>query len=535
MYKNIIRATFLFATGIFMTACSSGDDELADNTTPVTPDTKEVTLTGIISASGDLTRAVGGADGKEVYWQENDEICVQYTSKDGITSVKGKITEVINLDTHLAKFTATLTNLDPNSTTNSIGLAYPYSNVTAGKNNATDFAIKDGILAKQAGTIAGINDAKLDIAWTETEVPITIDWTKVTATLNSEANLSNQVSLCKFSLKVRTNTITPETYSPLSATKLEIILDDNSTPTYTITPDYSTDVFYVVMQPRTGKVSLKATYKSASPTGAILDPASITTDDVGKIIAVDPDEGNQAYLVDLSNIATTPKTLTKDFSSSTKLNKGKFYKQDVKYTTDQYLPIAVMAHVDNVSGVDGYCEKFIALALEDVASEYATSAEGQTLVSNWTASHAVKIASNTYDALNSNVTSGGYDEVNPKASPVTSTLSDSQVKGWRVPTVTDWRYVFKSLCNNTGIVVTEAMVDRAAIPNGTSMRTSINGACGNNGIPNEETAVYWTGSYFYRTEDAQSVLKLWRLDFHYGFIEWLSPNNNAHIRMLLAY
>lgn len=549
MYKNIIRTAFLFATGIFMTACSSGDDELADSRTIVTPDTKEntVTLTGTISTGSDITRAVAD-DGRTVSWEVGDEICVQYQiNGGGYSTVKGTITEVDNsTDTKKAKFTATLTNLAPNSTSNSIGLAYPYSNVTAGKTNATDFAIKDGILAKQAGTIDGINNAKLDIAWTESAVAITID--KATATLDGDAELSNQVCICKFNIKDGENA--------LNARMLEITTGTNTTPDYIVTPANEQSNFYVVLPEISGKLKIEAS--TCGDNGAMkLDSENklkaMKSTDVGSYISIDPTEGTDQYQAYLCKNLTTgsPASTTAKICSHTytgaNLAKDKFYEKNLNSSEKTLTPIAVVSSVGEVSG---YWDYFLALALEDIPTAgVSTVVQAQTAATTWAGNHVVKVNSNefatilgsNYDTVKDNA--GANDALQPSTDEgweSSKTFTGAARKGWRIPSVTDFRYVFEGLANvsatNPVGIVDQACHYPANAPQSGStyyatpdntLQSAINVACKNTNL---HAQFYWTSSVYEGEGN-----KGWRFHFLNNVWHFNSITEMSLLRAVLAY
>ena len=535
MYKNIIRTAFLFATGIFMTACSSGDDNIADSRTIVTPDTKEntVTLTGTISTGSDITRAVD-TNGKTVYWEVGDEICVQYTDKDGnYATVKGTIKEVDNsTDTKKAKFTATLTNLAPNSTTNSIGLAYPYSNVTAGKTTATDFKIKDGILAKQAGTIDGINNAKLDIAWTETAVGITID--KTTATLDNDAELSNQVCICKFNIKDTDNS------TDLNARMLEITTGTNTAPDYIVTPANEQSTFYVVLPPISGNLKIEAS--TCGNYGAMkLDSENklkaMKSTDVGSYISIDPTVGTdqyQAYLcknLTTGSPAYTTAKICKHTYTGASLAKDKFYEKKLNSSEKTLTPRAVVGHVDAVSN---YWNYFLALALEDATSSAGTVSGAQTEVTTWVGNHAVKINGTTYNTVAARGSNTSYDEVASGTTTSNQTAS-GLIQGWRVPTVTDWRYIFQSLCAGHYATVPVGVVDNGMYYEGETKpnyKALIDAKCGNTVMANHgESCIYWSGS----SALDGTITKIWRYNFVHDYFMWVSTSDNSFVRTVIAY
>lgn len=548
MYKNIIRAAFLFATGIFMTACSSGDDNFADNTTPVTPDTKEVTLTGIISASGDLTRAVGDG-GKSVYWQENDEICVQYTSKDGVTNVKGKITEVV--DEHNAKFTATLTNLAPNSTSNSIGLAYPYSNVTAGGSTVTDFSFDNSLLATQEGTIDGINNAKLDIAWTTEAVGITID--KANATLNNGAILTNQVCIAKFTLYEGTSGKTPFNTTSLTVT------DNTNSKNYAVTTTTKTNEFFVVLPPiNNGSITIKATgQQKYTETPTPTEITSSRTDyTYGQYIVVDPST-RKAYTAAVSNTSNDTE-YSKTYANS-KLKAGKFYAQQINIGQD-YIPVAVIAYVGNVTN---YWDKFLALGLSDVTTNpieatSSVSSETTAAITAWMTNNNMTIDGNPYNSLYA----VHYDEVpeSPQVGRVgdeynhyakefesSQTRSTTGVTGWRVPSVTDFRYIIQSVTGNrvsatnpigvmdfNGIYQLDSdshVLTQSGYGVGENIAGGINSLCHNSKF---DTHYYWTSSELDVNHD-----KGWRFNSNNNYFIWSQATSGASdmakVRPVFAY
>lgn len=553
MYKNIIRAAFLFATGIFMTACSSGDDNIADNTTPVTPDTKEVTLTGIISASGDLTRAVG-ADGKEVYWQVNDEICVQYTSKDGVTNVKGKITEVV--DAHNAKFTATLTNLAPNSTSNSIGLAYPYSNVTAGGGTVTNFSFDNSLLYSQVGTIDGINNAKLDVAWTTTAVGITID--KANATLDNDAILTNQVCIAKFTLYEGASGTNP--FKTMSLT----VTNNGTSEDYAVTTTTKTNEFFVVLPAISGSITVKAIgQQKYTETPTPTEITSSRTDyTYGQYIVVDPST-RKAYTAAVSNTANDTE-YSKTYANS-KLKAGKFYAQPINIGQD-YIPVAVIAHVgaiksqvEGYTSVNAYCKNFLALALEDAYAGVKNLHSAYGNVSTWASAHAIKIEgdattynsvlSAAYDQVQECAQIGGDGDNKHKINTSTAVTSASRTtaftSGWRVPSVTDLRYILHNLNVISTVTPTSpiGIMDHSgqyysnststSYSNGTSLYPTINNnLCHNNNLDGE---FYWLSSEVINTSETVMSNKAWRYDFSVDYFIWTESNDNSLARLVFAY
>ena len=522
MYKKIFRIAFLFATGICMTACSSGDDNIADNTTPVNPDTKkkEVILTGTISIDSDMTRAVD-KDGK-ISWTTGDEVYVVYKQSGTTYShTKGTITKVSATE---ASFTAKLEDPLDNG---HIGLAYPYSkvaNYSTGDNFTFTFNY-DGF-SSQSGTPNYISTNRLDYASSETDQTMTISGR--TASLSDNIILKNQVCICQFNLKYQ-NTKSAATYfAPYYATGLTVTAGSD---TYTITPASATSTVYVAMKPVSGQtVTLQATGGITLTESSTLEPSTtaLAAGDVGKIIGVDNTGTAKLYT------KSTGDTKTKTFANTTVLKKGKFYKQDVKIAED-VTPIAVVAHVGAVAN---YCEHFIALALEDATDAVGGAAAGELAVKNWVQNHAITIESNTYDQNNiaSRGSHASYDAFDDDDDNIYQ--SPSLIKGWRVPTVADFCYIFQSLCS--GPIAPNStdgkVIDNGEYGNGNALRTAIDGACGNTIITDHaNTGLYWTGTTHY--DSGSGTTKIWRYNFALsaGHFIWTSGLDNSRVRMVLAY
>lgn len=549
MFKNIIHIAFLFVAGICITACSSGDDDIANNTTPGTPGSKEnvVILTGTIGASGEMTRALG-TDGKTVSWKVNDAIAVHYEKDGNWDTVEGKITKVDGNNSKLAEFTAKLTNPKDGG---GIGLAYPYSHVdnnTFDDPGAAALDFNYSCLNTQGGTTATITDSKLDLAKTEAE-DLAIEITGGAAKLknNAVAELVNQVCICKFNLKSSNGAVN-------LYTKSLTIQVGSSVATYSLTPpsSISQSTFYVAMLPTTGNtVTLTASIPDYTSSGSteLNNTTSVNNmgaSDIGKIIAIDKDDDNQAYLCPADGSANT---VSKEFSNATILNKGRFYEKDVLLGT--LTPIAVVAYAGDA--IPNYCSKFIALALNDIpTTNVSTMEQAQSTVQTWASNHAVKIAGATYDDMynhnydevkpNVNKTEGVADNATDQEAYNPSNTSTSLHQGWRVPSVTDWRYVIQGLGGSTistgpSATTPKGIGDHNFVYSGTTsgyagginVRDNINTKCGNSEL---HLQYYWSSSYY---QYDSTTKKPWRYNFDTNRFEWNSAEDMSLIRAVLAY
>lgn len=570
MYKNIIRAAFLFATGICMTACSSGDDNIADNTIPVAPGTKEnvVTLTGTISAGGETTRALG-TDGISISWTDGDVIAVHYQKTDNFwATVQGTISNITN-NGHDAKFTAKL--IDPKNSSN-IGLAYPYSHVsslTFTANTADGLDFDYTCLSAQSGTTASITSNKQDLAKT-TAMDIALNISGATATLSKNAELANQVCIAKFTLYEGTSGST----TPFNTTSLTVT-DNTHSKSYAVTTETKTNEFFVVLPAIEGSITIKAIGQQRYSGIPQVITSSRTDYTYGDYIVVDPST-RQAYTATVSS-TPTDNEYSQTYGNS-KLKAGKFYAQPIYYPIQDYTPVAVIAHVGAIkSAVAGYtdtnayCEHFLALALEDAYTsvmplkddtEHGLSG-AYTAVAPWASGHAIKISGddNTYNSVPQAVYDQVQDNRISSSAQMTTTYASNTrqelfIKGWRVPSVTDFRYIFQDLMisRTTGDYVIDQTIINATTPVGIAdqdahyysgqssfkygtsgdrlLYTYINNLCGNTNLQGQ---YYWLNSQVISREGTLQNQKAWRFSFSADQFEWNENLDQSLTRLVFAY
>lgn len=96
-----------------------------------------------------------------------------------------------------------------------------------------------------------------------------------------------------------------------------------------------------------------------------------------------------------------------------------------------------MCHFDN----------FLAMAMYDSkkdgteGSEFMSWSDALTAIGSYATAHPIVIGSTTYNTASNTA----YDEVADNTESASNT-SNSTRKGWRIPSVTDWRYIFYGLC-----------------------------------------------------------------------------------------
>ena len=100
-----------------------------------------------------------------------------------------------------------------------------------------------------------------------------------------------------------------------------------------------------------------------------------------------------------------------------------------------------------VGKVPGYFDNFLAMAMHDInkdgseGREFMSWSEALTAIGSYATAHPIVIGSTTYNTASNTA----YDEVDDNTASASNT-SNSTRKGWRIPSVTDWRYIFYGLC-----------------------------------------------------------------------------------------
>lgn len=151
---------------------------------------------------------------------------------------------------------------------------------------------------------------------------------------------------------------------------------------------------------------------------------------------------------------------------------------------------AVIAYVGNVPN---YFSHFIAIALVDVvpSTTYYLWADALGKVGDFAAAHQITIGSTPYNT--STTGSTYYDQVQGNKSVSSATATAAQT-GWRLPSITDWRYIFEGFGGPK--VSDQAGVNGGSemnYGNGEALYNAINTACGNTALSRLN---YWTSSEY---------------------------------------
>ena len=487
-----MKATKIFmmaALALMTAACSNDDNDLAQQPAEQ-PANDEITITATVSSDNGATTRALSIDGSNIAstWESTDQFAILFN--DGSNNVKRTATvQSINGSSVTITFTIPASLADNTPCT----IVYPASAAKA-DNSGADVATA---LATQDGTIENSPEVRVGTA--------TID--KDNHSLSDVTKLAAQNAIFKFTLKDIAGT------SNKSATEFKVS-DDSGNVITTVTPGSATSELYVALPTMAaGTYWFNATVESDSKPYPYIARATVSTATTAG-----------TYYQTTVKMATIGDVLLRD---------GKFA---AKGTDNEQAVIAYVGTVDN------YFSHFLALALTDVDGDKHNWADALTKVGNYAAAHPVTIGSTTYNTSTTGDTY--YDKVASDKTTSSATATAKQT-GWRLPSVTDWRYVFDGLGRikgglalynkNSGLYlfptiplgVSDGMTYRDG-DNGSSLQNAINNAC-NTALQSGDEALYWSSSEY--TDSGYA----WLYNFNTG-IFWKNYKDGArYVRAVFAY
>ena len=486
--KNILT---MAALALMMIACSNDDFTEQPIEQPV-DNNKEITITATLAPKGnDGMRAVAdNGDGKiTVTWAVDEEIAILFN--DGSADLK-RVATVKSVTGGKATIEFTVPSGLANNT--ACTLVYP---ATAAKDDNSGVKAYADLLATQNGTL----NANLDVRVGAGKIQVS------TPSLDVTTQPAAQFSIFKFTI---------QNLSSTAKTATEFKVSDNSGNVITtVTPGSATGTLYVALP--------------ALATGLYWFNATIDS---------------KAYIANANISAAT--TTGKYYQSTIKfatigdviLSNGKFA---TKGTSGEQ---AVIAYVGKV---DKYFDKFLALALTDANDNKITQANALTAVGTYAAAHAITIGSTTYNTSIAYHTNGHgetfYDEVHNNQSTSSANATELQT-GWRMPSVTDWRYIFDGLGRQKGglnitdgtnpVTPTSPLGLYDSIwyrdgSNGYTLADAINSACGNTALKTDKG--YWSCSRYWNGAGNQE----WSYSIDQGQFGWAYNYGLFYVRACFAF
>ena len=284
-----------------------------------------------------------------------------------------------------------------------------------------------------------------------------------------------------------------------------------------------------------------------------IDPATHLTDDDWQLAS--SGEDGKRWTIATSNFVAKSRAISE---LTTKEIGWRLGSDGVAYEPVGILPDGVKARaiIAYVGKVDKYFDHFLAIALEDADDNNHTWAEALTKVGTYAENHSITIGGTTY---NENTTpSTFYDKVaddRGASSATRSTTTLTLKQGWRLPSVTDWRYVFDGLGRIKGGLTLTAKKGENTYSNdarptnplgiedgmfyykkkegelldqGNSLLCdAINTACGITALKNEN---YWSSS-----EVTENSGNAWFYDFYNSKFWCNNKTKNYAVRAVFAY
>ncbi len=227
-----------------------------------------------------------------------------------------------------------------------------------------------------------------------------------------------------------------------------------------------------------------------------------------------------------------------DYSKLTAADKGKFlgangyiYSSASEASSVGTVARAVIAYVGKV---DNYFNHFLAISLEDALPDSAPVWEDALKATEaYAASNAIVIGHETFD---SNSTGSTYYDKVADNSSISSATATELKQGWRLPSVTDWRYIFAGIGGLTDRTPTSpsGVEDQITYGTASGLRDAINTSCGNNSLLSHYY-YYWSSS-----EYSDNSGQAWFDVFNAGGdnqnrISRGLKSNNACVRPVFAY
>ena len=205
---------------------------------------------------------------------------------------------------------------------------------------------------------------------------------------------------------------------------------------------------------------------------------------------------------------------------------------------------AVIAYVGKVPG---YFDNFLAISKHDCKADGTEGRDDngstwRTYASNncvgtYASNHPIKIGSTTYNTNSFDNNNYGlfpiFDWVDNSTTTASNTHNGAALKGWRIPTVTDWRYIFYGLCGSP------SPTDPAGI--GHKVGLSSNPLTILNASPGYNLDLY-SGATNYCTNSGikgGSEKEVWYIDFPTSSAPYFEYYNDygdvCHLRPVFAY
>ena len=496
------------ALALLTAACSSDDNELSLDPQPAGQE--GIPFSATISMDNSATRGlIEGTGAIEASWESDEKVALIYEVSGTAYSTSAS---VYPKGDGTATITATLEAGTTDGTP--VTIIYPSSAADGATGNVYSNLLKeqDGNLKLTANSVEKRCDVRKSSG-------ATLKMVDDKFTLNGKVSLANQNAIFKFTL----------TGPTVNKTHPFIIKDAEGRVITTVTPpdyDDKTELF-VAMAPA---ASSKYYFQVLSDDNNVYTLAGTATIEAGNY-----------YQTPLTMTKSYPKAATAADPSdigSVLANDGNIY---LNATAAGTKAEALVAYTGNATGYFNY---LLAIALEDASSTTYTWSESLTASNTYASLHPITIGGTPYNS--SKTSTSYYDQVDQNQATSSATAS-SLTQGWRLPTVTDLRYIFDGLGRiKAGLDISLGKSSESVTPTSpagisdgmyytdrniiTSLRKAINDACDNTSLQ--------SGSYWLSSEYSGNTNNAWRYRFDAGTFVWNLKSDDSYksyARNVFAY
>ena len=398
------------ALALMLSACSNEDNDIQTPVEqPAKSESEGIPFTATISiGESAMTRALTeDATNNQIVptWATGEKVALIYTVGSTPTKTDAEVTKQ-------ADGTATISATLASGATNGSDVTIIYPSTAA---DGTTGNVKANLLAAQDGTLATIA-TNYDVRKGTGKLSINDEKATVNnGTAGTTVSLTNLNAIFKFTLQDLSD-------AAKSATEFKVS-DNSGNVITTVTSGSASGELYVALPVMAaGTYWFNATIDS-KPYIAKATTAAATV--AGK------------YYQTTVKMATIGDYLNKDGSITS-----------TKQTSGENQSYAVIAYVGTVPH---YFDDYLAIALEDASGGTCSLDGSYGVVNSFAGAHQITIDGTEYKTNAAGT--DFYDSANSGLEGNTNSRTGSTIKGWRLPSIADWRYIFEGIGKKAGLTI----------------------------------------------------------------------------------
>ena len=478
----------MMAALALMTGACSNDNEL----TPQQPD-KTGGIPFIATISGNrsaTTRALTEDTENEkivATWTEGEQVALIYKVGNNTCNTTATVEDVDEEGT--ATISATLDAGTEEGT--EVTIIYPATAV-----DPETLEVRSDLLEGPDGTLANISK-NLDLHTGKGNLSI-----DGIATLQQSVKLDSHLAIFKLTL----NKMTDKTQAGSNDFKSLVVSYDDPNGGYHVAASVNlpgnTNEFYVALEPATLPEYPMLWFEATTSAGK-----NYINHGTAKAVSLE-----KKYYHSTVSLATVGDVVGTN---------GKFYTDKNAAAADDNKTEAIIAYV---GGVENYFSRFLAIAPDDVDAQYHNWSGALEAVGTFASRHPITLGNEF------NTNAGGnfcYDQVANNSGTASNSHTGVAPKGWRLPSVTDWRYIFQGMCEDAPSATNPVGIgDGAYYGYAEDLAEAINLAS----TWDMENDFYWTSS-----EYGNSTANAWCYEFNYSGMSKMSKSTGGFARAVFAY